>query len=148
MQILINMILINLKWHSYVIMTSFLHPVKFLISESGVCSLTQSCLTLCDPMDCGMPGSSVHGIFQARILEWVATSFSRGSSQPRYQTWVSCVSCIGRWICDTSTNICSNSKCEQLGFTPLNPLNTQPGHRESHILGAQRQKARCQTLKE
>ena len=42
--------------------------------------VTQSCLTLCDPMDCSLPGSSVHGIFQARILEWVAISFSRGSS--------------------------------------------------------------------
>ena len=44
---------------------------------------------LCDPMDCSLPGSSVHGILQARILEWVAISFSRGSSQPRDQTWVS-----------------------------------------------------------
>ena len=43
--------------------------------------------TLCDPMDCSLPGSSVHGIFQARVLEWVAISFSRGSSQPRDQTW-------------------------------------------------------------
>ena len=45
--------------------------------------VTQSCPTLCDPMDCSPPGSSVHGILQARILEWVATSFSRGSSRPR-----------------------------------------------------------------
>ena len=43
----------------------------------------QSCLTLCDPMDCSSPGSSVNGILQARILEWVAIPFSRGSSQPR-----------------------------------------------------------------
>ena len=43
----------------------------------------QSCLTLCDPMDCSLLGSSVHGILQARILEWVAISYSRGSSQPR-----------------------------------------------------------------
>ena len=42
--------------------------------------LLQSCLTLCDPMDCSLPGSSVHGILQARILEWVAISLSRGSS--------------------------------------------------------------------
>ena len=46
----------------------------------------QLCLTLCDPMDCSPPGSSVHGILQARILECVATPFSRGSSQPRDQT--------------------------------------------------------------
>ena len=45
--------------------------------------VTQSCLTLCDLMDCSPPGSSVHGILQARILEWVAISFSRGLSQPR-----------------------------------------------------------------
>ena len=49
-------------------------------SESEVAQL---CPTLCDPMDCSLPGSSVHGILQARILEWVAISFSRGSSQPR-----------------------------------------------------------------
>ena len=51
--------------------------------------VAQSCLTLCDPMDCSPSGSSVHGILQARILEWVAISFSRGSFQPRDWTWVS-----------------------------------------------------------
>ena len=50
----------------------------------------QSCLTLCDPMDYGPPGSSVHGILQARILVWVAISSSRGSSHPRDQTHSSC----------------------------------------------------------
>ena len=45
--------------------------------------VAQSCLTLCDPMDCNLPGSSVHGTFQAGVLEWVAISSSRGSSQPR-----------------------------------------------------------------
>ena len=54
-------------------------------SESEV---AQSCPTLCDPMDCSLPGSSIHGILQARILEWVAISFSRGSSQPRDRTQV------------------------------------------------------------
>ena len=52
--------------------------------------VTQSCPTLCDPVDCSPPGSSVHGILQARILEWVAISFSREFSQPRDGTWVSC----------------------------------------------------------
>ena len=52
---------------------------------------TQSCPTLCDPMDCNLRGSSVHGIFQARVLDWVAISFSRGSSQPREWTQVSCI---------------------------------------------------------
>ena len=51
--------------------------------------VTQLCLTLCDPMDCSPPGSSVHGIFQATILKWVAISSSRGSSRPRDQTLVS-----------------------------------------------------------
>ena len=53
--------------------------------------VAQSCLTLCNPTDCSPPGSSVHGILQARILEWVAISFSRGSSQLRDQTQVSCI---------------------------------------------------------
>ena len=54
---------------------------------------------LCDPLDCSLPVSSVHGIFQARILEWVAISSSRGSSLPRDQIHISCVSCIaGRFF--------------------------------------------------
>ena len=52
------------------------------------------CLTLCYPMDHSLPCSSIHGIFQARVLEWGAISFSRGSSQPRNRTWVSCI--VGR----------------------------------------------------
>ena len=56
--------------------------------------VAQSCLTLCNPIDCSPPGSSVHGILQARILEWVAISFSRGSSRPRNQTRVSCTAGI------------------------------------------------------
>ena len=54
--------------------------------------VAQSCLTLCDPMDCSPPGSSVHGISQARILEWVTISSSKGSSQPREQIQLSCIS--------------------------------------------------------
>ena len=57
-----------------------------------MCLVTQLCPTLCDPMDCSPPGSSVHGIFQARVLEWIAISSSRGSSQPRDWTCISCVS--------------------------------------------------------
>ena len=63
------------------------HSLK--LSESS--EVAQSCPTLCDPMDCSLPGSSVHGIFQTRVLEWVAISFSRGSSQPRDRTQVSCI---------------------------------------------------------
>ena len=58
----------------------------------------QSCLTLCDLMDSSPPGSSVHGISQARTLEWIAMPSPWGSSRPRDQTRVSCVSCIGRQI--------------------------------------------------
>ena len=56
--------------------------------------VTQSCLTLCDPMDYSLPGFSDNGISQVRILEWVAISLSRGSSQPKDQIQVSCISGI------------------------------------------------------
>ena len=59
----------------------------------------KSCPTLCDPVDCRPSGSSVHGISQARILEWVAISFSRGSSRPRDRTQVFCIAgrCFNLW---------------------------------------------------
>ena len=60
--------------------------------------VTQSYPILCDPMDCSPPGFSVHGILQARILEWVAKPSSRGSSGPRNQTHISCVFCNVRRI--------------------------------------------------
>ena len=62
---------------------------------SCCCLVTKSRLTLCDPMNSSPPGSSVHGISRAWILEWVAIFSSRGSSQPRDR---SCISCIERWI--------------------------------------------------
>ena len=69
------------------------------LSDQDACMLSRFiCLTLCDPMDCSLPGSSVHGILQARTLEWVALPSSRGSSQPRDQSRVSQVSCIGRRV--------------------------------------------------
>ena len=55
-------------------------------------------LTLCNPIDCSPPGSSVHGMLQARILEWLAMPFSRGSSGPRDGTHISYVSCIGKQV--------------------------------------------------
>ena len=70
-------------------------PRESICSIMGGCSAAKSCPTLYDPMDCGPPGSSVHGSLQARILECVAMPSSRGSSQPRDRTWVSC---IGRQI--------------------------------------------------
>ena len=75
----------------------WLGPLQLrLILHSNVdyCAKLQSCLTLWDPMDCSLPGSSVHGIFQARILEWVARPFSRKSS--RLRDWT-CVSYVSAW---------------------------------------------------
>ena len=64
-----------------------------------VCALSHSVMSdSCDPMDCSLQESSVHGILQARLQEWVAMPSSRGSSRPRDQTRVSQVSCIGRWV--------------------------------------------------
>ena len=71
-------------------------PLAVWKSESEV---AQSCLTLCNPVDCSAPGSSIHGILQARILEWVAISFSRGSSWPRDQTQPVCFSMSGSNCC-------------------------------------------------
>ena len=69
---------------------SGVEPV-FLEWENEV---AQSCPTLYNPMDFNLPCSSIHGLFQARVLEWVAISFSRGTSQPRNRTWVSHI--VGR----------------------------------------------------
>ena len=74
--------------------------IEHLNQEPGVlscccCLVTKSCPTFCNPMDCGLPGSSVHGILQVRTLEWVAIPFSRRSSRPRDQTQGFC---IGRRI--------------------------------------------------
>ena len=66
--------------------------------ECCCCSVVQACPTLFNPMDCIPPGSSVHGISQTRLLEWVAISSSRRFSLPRDRTHVSCVSCSGRQI--------------------------------------------------
>ena len=80
----------------YMTLVKFTEPLKaseFLICEVEITisesEVAQSCPTLCDPVDGSPPGSSVHGILQARILEWVAISFSRGSSRPRDRTQVS-----------------------------------------------------------
>ena len=82
--------------------------------------VTQLCLTLCNPIDCSLPDSSIHGIFQARILEWVASSFSRGSSRSRDQTQVSHIAgrCFTTWAtreaqCLWSTHNCQSS-CQEV----------------------------------
>ena len=65
------------------------NQLEFLPTVESESEVTQSCPTLCDPVDCSLPGSSVHGILQTRVLEWVAISFSRGSSQARDRIRVS-----------------------------------------------------------
>ena len=83
-------------------------------SESEV---TQLCPTLCNPTDCSLPCSSIHGIFQARVLQWVAISFSRGYSQTRDQTWVShiVVRCFTIWATREATTL-------SLTLTPTSKL--------------------------
>ena len=67
-----------------------MYSYKLIMLNPVEVKVAQSCLTLCDSIDCSLPGSSVYGILQARILEWVAIPFSSGSSEPRDQTRVSC----------------------------------------------------------
>ena len=78
-----------------------MHAKRLLLraGRNWACMQTfeELCPTLCDPMDCSPPGSSIHGIPQARTLEWIAISSSKGSSWPRDRTHVSCISCTGRW---------------------------------------------------
>ena len=77
---------------------NYFFPVSLATEVVVLCSEVQSCMTLSNPMDCNSPGSSVHGISQAGILEWVAISSSRGSFQPRDRTRVFYISCIVRQI--------------------------------------------------
>ena len=80
-------------WNSMNQKSSPLIPELETQTLSEQCMCAQLCPNLCDPMDGSLPGSSVHGDFQAIILEWVAISFSRGSFQPRDGTHTSCISC-------------------------------------------------------
>ena len=90
--------------------------------------VTQSCPTLCNSMDGNLPGSMVHGIFQARILEWAAISLSRGSSQPRDRTWVSCIA--GRRITIWATrnsglHVLTKSEKGNQRFSSMGRFNVQ-----------------------
>ena len=97
---LLNHIFTSVQTPGYLFYTLGYNPVPlYFVAQMLqlwplVSEVAQSCLTLCNPMDCSLLGSSIHGIFQARILEWVAISFSRGSSQPRDRTRVSGI--VGR----------------------------------------------------
>ena len=88
-------------WHSAFFIVQLSHP--YMTTGKTISEVAQSCPTLCDPMDSSLPGSSIHRIFQARVLEWVAISFSRGSSWPRGQTWVFHVAGRHYTIWDTLT---------------------------------------------
>ena len=80
----------SILWFSAFFMVQFSYP--YLITGKTMCVLvTELCPTLCDPMNCSLPGFSFHGILQVRILEWIAIPFSRGSSRPRDGTLVSCI---------------------------------------------------------
>ena len=86
-------------WSVYQQIIKDVRDLCIYVSYLCVCiQLTQSCLTLYNPMDCRLPGTSVLGIFQATILEWVATSYTRGSFQPKHWILISCISCVGRQI--------------------------------------------------
>ena len=92
----INIIWLSLPWVWFQgeIKFSLPHPIISSKTWESESEITRSCPTLCNTMDCSLPRVSVHGIFQARILEWVALSFSRGSSRPRDQARVSRI--VGR----------------------------------------------------
>ena len=85
-------ILVNGNWLIYFVVKPYkIYKVEIevVFMKYWFCEVTQTCPTLCDPMDCNLPGSSIHGIFQARILERGAISFSKGSSRPRDRSRVS-----------------------------------------------------------
>ena len=95
-----------------------------MINHKGncCCSAVLSHVQLCNPIYCSPPGSSVHEIFQAAILEWAVISFSRGSSLPKDQNHISCVSCIGRQIlyhCTTCETIMQRNT-ERRGYLYMN----------------------------
>ena len=113
-------------------------PIWF-IKPSWMNGFSCSVVSLCDPMDHSLPGPSVHGILQARTLEWIAIPFSRGSSQPRDRTWVSCIA--GRFFTDWNTRTSTLNKAllqrnllaEGLNLSHLHVLNTSVLEKETLI---------------
>ena len=107
----------------------YCHPayLTYMQSETET-EVAQLCPTLCNPMYCSLPHSSIRGIFQARILEWVAISFSRGSSQPKDQTQVSCI--VGRHFTIWATREASymqSTSCKMLGWIKHELESRLPG---------------------
>ena len=118
------------------------HLTIYLTLSEWVSEVAQSCPTPCDPMDCNPPGSSIHGILQARILGWVAISFSRESSQPRDWTQVSCIAgrCFKLWATRETHNNLSKGwwrACSSAGFSGNGWVN---GTSIPHISGNPRMK--------
>ena len=109
-----------------------IHISNVVVKEESESDITQSCRTLCGPMDCSPPHSSVHGIFQARVLEWVIISFSRRSSWPRDWTRVSHTAGRRFTVWATREAQCCGSPCnlipspqmfsKSLSIIPVNPM--------------------------
>ena len=135
----------NLKKNVYVCITY--HFAVYLKHCKSAMSIAQLCPTVCDPTDSSPPGFSVHGILQARILEWIAIPFCRGSSQPRDQTGVSHVA--GRFFivwanreAPKSATLQFFKKCDQFSptiastslFSTEVNLPSQPFHRQLPLI--------------
>ena len=109
------------KWDKPVTKGPVLHSPTYVRSPEPsnsccCCLVAKLCLTLFDPMDCSPPGSSVHGISQERIMEWVAMPSSRGSSRPRDRTHISCVSyTVGGFFTTRPPGKQYNGGCQVLG---------------------------------
>ena len=146
-----TLIVLPLKHHS----STFLKSLLAFPFENYPCGwvhaqLLQSCLTLCDPIDCSLPGSSVHGILQERILKWVSMPSSKGSSWPRDWTCISCISCtVGGfftqwatweahphpgwiWSIDSSLGFKDSTMNQLSQSTYLSPPDTEIGSECSH----------------
>ena len=124
-----SLLISSFSWPANVIQALFIYYLLVGLSASSLESVkvlvTQFCLTLYNPIDCSLPGSSIYGILQARILEWIAIPFSRGSSRPRDQTWVYC--CLQSSV--------QFSSVTQSCLTLCNPMNrSMPGLPVHHQL--------------
>ena len=122
------------SWFSSLVVNCFLFsfshssqplPVRLPQDLKVKVLVAQLCLTLCDPMDCSLPGFTVHEILQARILEWVAISFSMVPSEPSDWTWVSSI--VGRFFTIWTTRKAPQGLVHFLCYTelPHPPLQTQ-----------------------
>ena len=120
-------------WHACLFIIPILLRLLIVMIISISMLVTQFCLTLCNPMDYSPPGSSVHGIFQARILKWVAIPFSRGFSQTRAWTQVSCIADM-KHLCQ-AVNCFQFSSITQSCPTLCDPMNrSTPGLPVHHEL--------------